>query len=254
MVPSNLKSFLAVVLLLLPIAARGDYEYEQEICTEVNCGKGNCREDRGYSYNFRCRCDDGWKRTTIKNTNEDDFQFLPCIIPESCYGVYCGEGACIKNTDYTHICQCNYGYNNILGIPVFPCFRPCALGSDCSRLGIKITNDTYRSPFDNQVQIHNVIGIIGDIRLTAVQSQLGFAIQFSEHLLEAEEIVFPAELDDLDGHCETRPAEPRDELRVVDDHHELVGRGLHHFLAEEGAAAALDEVQIRIDLVGAVDR
>nr|GMC80474.1 hypothetical protein Iba_chr04aCG20600 [Ipomoea batatas] len=96
--------------------------------------------------------------------------------------------------------------------------------------------------------------LMGVLKLTAVQSQLGFAIQFSEHLLEAEEIVFPAELDDLDGHCETRPAEPRDELRVVDDHHELVGRGLHHFLAEEGAAAALDEVQIRIDLVGAVDR
>ncbi|XP_019186094.1 PREDICTED: uncharacterized protein LOC109180829 isoform X2 [Ipomoea nil] len=177
MVPSNLKTFLALALLLLPIAARGDYEYEQEICTEVNCGKGNCREDRGYNYNFRCRCEDGWKRTTIKNTNEDDFQFLPCIIPECtldyscmptppppppppfnssafdpCYGVYCGEGACIKNTDFTHICQCNYGYNNILGIPVFPCFSPCALGSDCSRLGIKITNDTYRSPFDNQAK------------------------------------------------------------------------------------------------------
>jgi hypothetical protein len=43
------------------------------------------------------------------------------------------------------------------------------------------------------------------------------------------------------------------QLRLVDDHDELLGAHLHHLLAQQRAAAALDQVEVRVDLVGAVD-
>ena len=44
------------------------------------------------------------------------------------------------------------------------------------------------------------------------------------------------------------------QLRLVDDHDELVRDDLDHLLPQQGAAAALDQIQIGIDLVGTVDR
>ena len=43
------------------------------------------------------------------------------------------------------------------------------------------------------------------------------------------------------------------QLRLVDDHDELLGAHLHHLLAQQRAAAALDQVEVRVDLVRAVD-
>ena len=43
------------------------------------------------------------------------------------------------------------------------------------------------------------------------------------------------------------------QLRLVDDHDELLGAHLHHHLAQQRAAAALDQVEVRVDLVSAVD-
>jgi hypothetical protein len=45
-----------------------------------------------------------------------------------------------------------------------------------------------------------------------------------------------------------------DKLGLVDDAHKLLGRHLDHLLAQQRAAAALDHIQLRVDLVGAVDR
>src|SRR5262249_43755790 len=48
-------------------------------------------------------------------------------------------------------------------------------------------------------------------------------------------------------------AEVRDALFLVDDHHEAGRRGCGQLLAQERAAEPLDEVEFRIELVGAVD-
>ena len=56
-----------------------------------------------------------------------------------------------------------------------------------------------------------------------------------------------AEGGDLDGEGERR-AETLAELGVVDDADELLGHHLHHLLAEQRAAAALDEREVRVDL------
>ena len=105
-----------------------------------------------------------------------------------------------------------------------------------------------------EVQIHDVIGIIGDVGFpTLLQSQFCFHTFFLEKLLKPIQIVLPAELDHLHRHGQPASAEAVHELGVVDDHDELVGGGLDHLLAEEGAAAAFDEVEVGVDLVGAVD-
>ncbi|KAL6989511.1 hypothetical protein U1Q18_015261, partial [Sarracenia purpurea var. burkii] len=59
-----------------------------------------------------------------------------------CYWIYCGQGTCSKNETYTHTCQCNTGYNNLLNVPVFPCYADCAVGSDCQKLGISVSRSS----------------------------------------------------------------------------------------------------------------
>ncbi|KAE9449645.1 hypothetical protein C3L33_18457, partial [Rhododendron williamsianum] len=60
----------------------------------------------------------------------------------ACYWIYCGEGTCTKNLTYTHTCQCKTGYYNLLNVSAFPCYSDCAVGSDCEKLGIKVSNST----------------------------------------------------------------------------------------------------------------
>lgn len=54
-----------------------------EICSEVNCGKGRCETARGSLFGFKCKCENGWSRT--RSNQEDDLDFLPCIIPNCKY-------------------------------------------------------------------------------------------------------------------------------------------------------------------------
>ncbi|KAK9292500.1 hypothetical protein L1049_020473 [Liquidambar formosana] len=59
-------------------------------------------------------------------------------------------------SQYQYQCQCNAGYSNLLNITAYPCYSECALGSDCARLGIKVSNSTSSSPAsgnENQVQL-----------------------------------------------------------------------------------------------------
>ncbi|MFS8009603.1 hypothetical protein Hanom_Chr14g01286891 [Helianthus anomalus] len=56
----------------------------------------------------------------------------------ACYWTYCGEGTCNKNNTYKHTCDCKPGYTNLMNISHFPCFSSCAIGSDCSRLGVRL--------------------------------------------------------------------------------------------------------------------
>ncbi|CAI9102615.1 OLC1v1000912C1 [Oldenlandia corymbosa var. corymbosa] len=172
---SSSKLFLGTILLVLlaPVFTKGDFlsPLVDNICNEVECGKGTCQPAVGSPFNFKCICEPNWKRTRLDN--EDDLQFLPCVIPncsldyscmpapppvppfpnnfsvfDPCYWMYCGEGTCVKNSTYGHTCQCNNGRSNLLDISVFPCYSECALGSDCSRLGIKVSN-SVSSPNNN---------------------------------------------------------------------------------------------------------
>ncbi|KAK3011786.1 hypothetical protein RJ639_011774, partial [Escallonia herrerae] len=131
------------------------------------------RDLPGSPFNFKCVCDPNWKRT--RSDDEQNLQFLPCVVPncsldyscmpaappvpavpqnasffDPCYWIYCGEGTCSKNQTYTHTCQCNAGYSNLLDVAQFPCYSPCALGSDCERLGIKVSNSTSSPDGGNQ--------------------------------------------------------------------------------------------------------
>ncbi|KAB1228221.1 hypothetical protein CJ030_MR7G004991 [Morella rubra] len=139
---------------------------EGKVCEEVECGRGNCTVDISAPLGFVCQCDSGWQQT---GNSSDDVTFLPCVIPnctlnygcqpapppvqekeiprnlsffDPCYWVYCGQGKCTKNHTYTHTCQCDSGYFNLLNISAFPCYSECTLGSDCSRLGITVAKTT----------------------------------------------------------------------------------------------------------------
>ncbi|PON87125.1 neurogenic locus notch-like protein [Trema orientale] len=175
MASSTSLVFVAMVLVSLTTTAFG-LEWDdiapsiaEEICKEVECGKGNCKADGSFPLGFTCECDAGWKRTRDQDL-EDDLHFLPCVIPnctlnygscqpapppvpekeiprnlsafDPCYWAYCGEGTCTKNRTHTHTCQCNPGFFNLLNVSAFPCYSECTLGSDCSRLGIKVANST----------------------------------------------------------------------------------------------------------------
>ncbi|GMY20989.1 neurogenic locus notch-like protein [Fagus crenata] len=173
MASSKLMAFIAMLVVLLSMLALGSSDtspldgFLEKVCEEVECGKGNCTVDTSYPLGFKCECESGWKRD---DDDDSDLSFLPCVIPnctlkysgcqpapppvperenprnisafDPCYWAYCGEGKCVKNRTYTHQCQCNSGYYNLLNISVFPCYSECTLGSDCASLGIKVSNST----------------------------------------------------------------------------------------------------------------
>lgn len=170
---------LLLLLVLLPILSAEEDNippilapYFDNICNDVECGKGRCEKAPGKPFNFICKCERDWKRTHHDDDdNEDDLQFLPCIVPkcsvdysclpapppappiphnmsffDPCYWTYCGEGTCKKNTTHGQSCQCKTGYSNLLDIPAFPCFNDCAIGDDCQKKGVRLSNSTASSP------------------------------------------------------------------------------------------------------------
>ncbi|KAK4799418.1 hypothetical protein SAY86_024783 [Trapa natans] len=157
----------ALLLVFLPSAclATDLNNLNETICDAVECGKGKCVSNARAPFAFICECDAGWKRTRLEN--EDNVKYLPCVIPncsieyscmpapaplppvpynvsffDPCYWAYCGGGTCTKSSNYEHTCQCNPGYSNLMNITVFPCYNACAIGSDCSKLGIKVADST----------------------------------------------------------------------------------------------------------------
>ncbi|OAY42114.1 uncharacterized protein LOC110623169 [Manihot esculenta] len=162
--------FLSLLLVSLPVLALADdplTPFLQKICDEVECGKGTCVADIKYPLGYMCQCDRGWTRTTNDDINTN-LTFLPCVIPnctlnyggcqeapkppteksiplnssafDPCYWTYCGGGTCTRNATYTHMCTCNSGFFNLLNISYYPCYSECTIGSDCSNLGIKVSN------------------------------------------------------------------------------------------------------------------
>ncbi|XP_020210314.1 neurogenic locus notch homolog protein 1 [Cajanus cajan] len=170
---SKLLGLMAMLLIvLLPMAAKGDIvdDILGKVCKEVECGKGTCVANTSYPLNYICECDSGWKRTQDNDDDEYANSFLPCVLPncslnyggcqpapppvpeksvphnlsafDPCYWAYCGEGKCVKNKTYTHSCQCQPNFYNLLNISVYPCYSECTIGSDCSKLGIEVGKST----------------------------------------------------------------------------------------------------------------
>ncbi|PKI44771.1 uncharacterized protein LOC116208223 [Punica granatum] len=169
----KLMALSALLLVFVPSASMAlDWNpLNKTICDAVECGKGKCVSNSSAPFEFECQCDSGWKRTRLEN--EDDFLFLPCVIPECsvqyscmpappptppvphnisffdpCYWTYCGGGTCTKSSNYERVCQCSPGYSNLNNVSVFPCFNDCAIGNDCSKLGIKVADSTSTTGSD----------------------------------------------------------------------------------------------------------
>ncbi|XVF31163.1 hypothetical protein REPUB_Repub16aG0122100 [Reevesia pubescens] len=76
----KILAFAALLLVLLPIAAKGDHDdlspalapFYERLCEEVECGKGTCKADISYPLNYICECDSGWKRTSDDDDSDDD--------------------------------------------------------------------------------------------------------------------------------------------------------------------------------------
>lgn len=142
-----------------------------EVCNEIECGKGSCKASANSSVGYVCECEDGWKQARFDK--DDNLNFMPCVIPnctfdlscikgptpsfekekranesifDPCHWADCGDGTCNKTSILTHKCECSEGYYNLLNITAFPCFRSCALGMDCSRLGLTMTNKSVSPP------------------------------------------------------------------------------------------------------------
>ena len=50
-----------------------------DVCKEVECGKGTCKPTKNSTFFFECECNPGWKQT--RSADDDNFKFLPCIVP-----------------------------------------------------------------------------------------------------------------------------------------------------------------------------
>lgn len=111
-----------------------------------------------------------------------------------------------------------------------------------------------------EVQIDNVISIVGDGNLISIilvvgagsHTEDGVASSNRGESRDGAEGVFVAEGRDLDGDGEAR-SESVAEFGFIDDDDEFVRADLDHLFAEEGSASALDEVEVGVDLIRAID-
>ncbi|KAK2453876.1 hypothetical protein QL285_001503 [Trifolium repens] len=164
-------------LLLQPLLAKSDFlspllsPIFDDVCKEVECGKGTCKPSKNSTFPFECECDQGWKKAFDSN-DDGGMKFLPCIIPnctldyscskapapapekarksnesifDACHWVDCGGGSCKKTSTFNYSCECDASYSNLLNITTFPCFRECSLGMGCSDLGISVSNSSSSS-------------------------------------------------------------------------------------------------------------
>ncbi|KAL7177859.1 hypothetical protein ACSBR2_031089 [Camellia fascicularis] len=164
-------AILANLLVLQRWTATADFlspmlsPYLDAVCKGVECGKGTCKPATNSAFLFECQCDPGWKQTGYALDN--NLRFLPCVIPnctldyscmeaapsvqdkesqadssffDPCHWTDCGGGKCNKISPFTYSCECSQNYYNLLDMTALPCFRECALGMDCSDLGINVMN------------------------------------------------------------------------------------------------------------------
>lgn len=52
-----------------------------DVCKEVECGKGTCKPSKNSTFLFECECHQGWKQSLSNDDDESSLKFLPCIVP-----------------------------------------------------------------------------------------------------------------------------------------------------------------------------
>mmetsp|Transcript_35931 Transcript_35931/g.92857 ORF Transcript_35931/g.92857 Transcript_35931/m.92857 type:complete len:333 (+) Transcript_35931:78-1076(+) len=111
-----------------------------------------------------------------------------------------------------------------------------------------------------ELQVHDVVSVVGDRRLVAVKFVVGHVAQAQDWLASCQcwqlgdlpHGVLVAEGDDFHRHREAG-AEASAHLGLVHDDNELLRAHLHDLLSEQSTTAALHEVELGINLVCAVD-
>ncbi|BAT94113.1 hypothetical protein LR48_Vigan02g221500 [Vigna angularis] len=171
--------FPSVILFLLlqSLSATSDFlsplisPLSEDLCREVECGKGTCKPSKNDTILFECDCDPGWRQTL--SSPDEGLKFLPCIVPNctmnyscssapapdpqneskanasifnACHWVDCGGGSCNRTSFFSYSCICDAGYYNILNATALPCFKECAFGLSCSNLGITLMNSSRAPP------------------------------------------------------------------------------------------------------------
>ncbi|XXG68006.1 hypothetical protein AAC387_Pa06g1209 [Persea americana] len=172
-----LPSFVAISMFFLhPIASAVSLPpilspVLNNLCDVMECGKGTCKAAPNQIVPFICECEAGWKQFNMNDT----FRFMPCVIPNctmnySCSNVstpatapplppvngssildpctlaYCGQGTCMKTSEFGHKCECADGSANLLNMTNFPCLNECTLGADCVNLGVGFPNRSSNPP------------------------------------------------------------------------------------------------------------
>ncbi|KAI3761712.1 hypothetical protein L1987_52133 [Smallanthus sonchifolius] len=137
----------------------------ENVCKQVTCGEGICKPSDNSTIPYECECSPGWKQlATSVDDHHQYFKFLPCVIPnctlnyscseaapppvqekenrgnesffDVCRWTDCGGGRCESTSLFTHKCECNEGYHNLLNLTFSPCFKECSFGMDCKDLNI----------------------------------------------------------------------------------------------------------------------
>ncbi|KAJ1295515.1 hypothetical protein BS78_01G230100 [Paspalum vaginatum] len=142
------------------VAPTGGGNGTTAMCDTVRCGMGRCSDrDLPWLVPYECICDPGWSQPKMADL---PILIAPCFIPDCpfdsscfnlslawpkgvpitdpCVAINCGDGGdCRKGQglfNFTYSCDCHPGYVNFLNLTEFPCIKPCAFGSECSKLGI----------------------------------------------------------------------------------------------------------------------
>ncbi|XP_073277067.1 uncharacterized protein [Primulina huaijiensis] len=173
------SSFLAILTIVIQfyVATAAPFDYIPTLpplfggdpCQGNVCGRGFCSVTDNSTFGYECDCEDGWRQARY---DEDGsfLKFLPCVIPnctinyacedtptpdlddtqrerqanlsifDSCFWTNCGGGYCNQTTPFTHSCECEEGYYNLLNSTIFPCFRDCSFGAGCSSFAFNFTN------------------------------------------------------------------------------------------------------------------
>lgn len=178
-VSKTLVVLVSLFLILQPCTITADFlapllaPIFEDGCKDVACGQGICKPSNNSTIPYECECSPGWKQVANFDDDNGFLKTLPCVIPnctlnyscseaptpvqekqnrgnesifDVCSWTDCGGGKCQSTSFFTHKCECNEGYRNLLNLTFSPCFKDCSLGMDCKNLGFGMTNRSSSFP------------------------------------------------------------------------------------------------------------
>mmetsp|Transcript_28718 Transcript_28718/g.52770 ORF Transcript_28718/g.52770 Transcript_28718/m.52770 type:complete len:218 (+) Transcript_28718:486-1139(+) len=104
-----------------------------------------------------------------------------------------------------------------------------------------------------EVEINNVVAIVSDIGLVTLHAELVRAASNLGEGCNTADGVLMAELNNLNGHSELGTTKAINKLGVVHNAHEEFGGFFNHFFAKKSSTTTLNNVEIRVNLVGTID-